>query len=237
MPFKDNTGGAKALRVAPDGRLYASQPARRRIVSYGTGGDEKVVAQNVEANDLAITAQGAIYFTDTAHKRVGLVDSKGQSRVVYDGGEIAQPTGITLTPDQALLIVGDGQTRYSWSFQVAADGSLINGEPYFRLDMPELTPYSEVAGITVDSTGQVYFANAVGIQVCEPIGRCAQILAKPEVGTLTSIAFGGKDGSWLYVTEGGKVFRRPVKTRASPRGPPSSRRDRRCNNLQEGLLS
>jgi len=169
------------------------------------------VAQNVEANDLVLTAKGEIYFVDTAHKNVGYIDAKGQKRVVYDGGEIAMPTSLTLTPDQAILIIGDGQTRYSWSFQIAADGGLVNGEPYFRLDMPEMTPNSEVAGITVDSTGQVYFADAVGIQMCEPIGRCAQILGKPDVGAMTSIAFGGKDLNWLYVTEGGKLFRRAVK--------------------------
>jgi sugar lactone lactonase YvrE len=209
--FRDNSSGAKALRVGADGRLYASQLARKRIVSYGAAGDEKMVAQNVEANDLALTAKGEIYFVDTAHKTVGYIDAKGQKRVVYDGGEIAAPAALTLTPDQALLIVGDGETRFSWSFQVAADGSLANGEPYFRIEMPEMTPHSEIAGLTVDSTGQVYFADAVGIQICEPIGRCAQILAKPEFGTLSSIAFGGKDQNWLYVTEGGKLFRRPVK--------------------------
>ena len=122
--FKDNSCGATALRVGADGRLYASQPGRKRIVSYGPGGDEKVVAQNVEANDLALTAKGEIYFTDTAHKRVGYIDSKGQKRIVYDGGEILLPTGLSLSPDQAMLIVADGQTRFSWSFQIAADGSL-----------------------------------------------------------------------------------------------------------------
>src|SRR6202050_1683815 len=50
--FKDNSGGASALAVGPDGRLYASQPAPKRIVSYGPGGDEKVVAQNVEADGI-----------------------------------------------------------------------------------------------------------------------------------------------------------------------------------------
>ncbi len=47
--FKDKSNGADALAVGPDGRLYAAQPARRRIVSYGPGGEEKVVAQNVDA--------------------------------------------------------------------------------------------------------------------------------------------------------------------------------------------
>ena len=57
--FKENTGGARALRVGADGRLYATQPAGKRLVSYGPGGDEKVVAQNIQANDLALTRSGA----------------------------------------------------------------------------------------------------------------------------------------------------------------------------------
>src|ERR1700683_3104152 len=64
--FKDNSSGVAALAAGPDGRLYASQLARKRIVAYatagGAGGDEKVVAANVEANSIAITAKGAIYF-------------------------------------------------------------------------------------------------------------------------------------------------------------------------------
>src|ERR1700693_1288837 len=31
--FKDNSSGAVALATGPDGRLYASQPARKRIVA------------------------------------------------------------------------------------------------------------------------------------------------------------------------------------------------------------
>src|SRR5260221_9075317 len=74
--FKEKTGGARALRVGADGRLYASQLSTRRLVSYGPGGDEKVVAQNTQANDLALTKNGAIYFVDTVQKIVGYVDAK-----------------------------------------------------------------------------------------------------------------------------------------------------------------
>jgi gluconolactonase len=209
--FKDNTGGGRALRIGPDGRLYCSQLTRKRIVSYGASGDEKVVAQNVEANDLAPTAKGGIYFADTAHKTVGHIAANGQKRVVYDGGEIAMPTSLAFSPDQSLLVVGDGMTKFSWSFQVAADGSLINGEPYYRVDMAELSHASGVEGVAMDTEGYTYFADALGIQLCEQNGRCMQILSKPEMGALTGIAFGGKELNWLYVTEGGKLFRRAVK--------------------------
>jgi sugar lactone lactonase YvrE len=211
--FKEHTGGARALRVGADGRLYATQPSARRLVSYGPSGDEKVVAQNIRADDLALTKSGAIYFVDTAQKSVGYLDPKGQRRVVYERGEIMSPTALTLTPDQAMLLVADGMDRYQWSFQIAPDGSLVNGEPFQRLEMPEEGLFSGVGGLAVDSIGYMWATSAMGIQVCEQPGRCTNILNKPEFSAtpITSIAFGGPDRTWLYVTQGGKVFRRATK--------------------------
>ncbi|HXJ41245.1 MAG TPA: alpha/beta hydrolase-fold protein, partial [Bryobacteraceae bacterium] len=122
--FKQNAGGAKALRGGADGRIYAIQAAGRRIVSWGADGSEKVVASNVDGFDLALTNAGDIYFTDPVHKTVVLIDAKGQRRTVYPGGGIEAPTALALTPDQAFLNVNDAHTREPWSFQIAADGSL-----------------------------------------------------------------------------------------------------------------
>jgi gluconolactonase len=211
--FKENTGGARALRVGADGRVYASQPAAKRLVSYGPAGDEKIVAENVHANDLALTKNGAIYFVDTEQRTVGGIDEKGQRRIVYKGDEIMSPTALTLTPDQAMLLIGDGMDRYQWSYQIAADGSLVNGEPFQRLEMPEEGLFSGVSGLTVDSLGYMWATSAMGIQVCEQPGRCSNILNKPEftAAPMTGIAFGGPDRTWLYVTQGSKVFRRETK--------------------------
>ena len=57
-----------------------------------------------------------------------------------------------------------------------------------------------------DSIGQVYFASALGVQVCEANGRVAAILNPPEPGAIAALAFAGKDMNWLYVAEGGKLF-------------------------------
>ena len=209
--FKENTGGAAAIRFGADGRLYAAVPGKKRIVSYGPSGDEKTVTEGVTANDLAMTAKGGIYFTDTAAKTVGYVGPDGKKRVVYSGGEIEKPTALSLSPDQAMLIVGDGQLKFSWSFQIAKDGSLINGEPFYRVDMQEVNPASNVSGVTVDSIGQAYFATGLGIQYCEQNGRCAGIVSKPErLGALGGIAFAG---DYLYAAQGTKLFRRAVKVK------------------------
>jgi gluconolactonase len=211
--FKDNTGGARALRVGADGRLYAAQPAAKRLVSWGAGGDEKIVARDVDANDLALTQGGAIYFVDTAHKTVGYISPTGERRVVYERGEIMSPSAVTLTPDQAMLLVGDAMDRYQWSFQIAADGSLVNGEPFQRLEMPEEGLFSGVAGLAADTLGYMWATSAMGIQVCEQPGRCTNILNKPEFTAtpIGSIAFGGPGRAWLYVTQGRRLFRRETK--------------------------
>jgi gluconolactonase len=201
--------GATALAAGPDGRLYAS--VANRIVSYGPSGDEKTVAQNVDAGSLAITAGAALYFIDRAHKSVGYAGPDGKTRTVYDGGGMAAPSSLALSPDQAMLIVTDAQARYSWSFQIGPDGSLVNGEPFYRLEIPESGWMSSVHGVAEDSIGQVYFASPLGIQMCEANGRVAMILNPPETGAVSSLLFGGRDLNWLYVTEGSHLFRRPVK--------------------------
>lgn len=204
--------GVRALRVGADGRLYASQPGRKRIVSYGAGGQEKTVASGMEASDLAVTGKGGVYFADPSRRVVGYVDPAGKVRTVAtSGAEMALPTGVGLSPDQAMLIVADAQSRFSWSFQIAADGSLINGEPFYRLEMPEAGWMSGAQGAAEDTIGQVYFATALGVQVCEANGRTAQILNPPAPGGVTGLAFGGKERNRLYVVSGGKMFQRPVK--------------------------
>jgi gluconolactonase len=211
--FRENAGNPVSVAAGADGRLYAYQGAGHRIVAYDAAGSgEKTIASNVDVAALAATAKGALYFTDPVRKTIGYVAPGGNARVVYNGGEIAAPLGLALSPDQAMLIVTDRQSRFSWSFQIAADGGLINGEPFYRLEMPETGWMSGVTGAAEDSAGQVYFATPLGIQVCEANGRVAAILNAPEPGGVGAIAFSGE---WMYATQAGKLFRRPVKVKGA----------------------
>jgi gluconolactonase len=70
---------------------------------------------------------------------------------------------------------------------------------------------SGVRSVVEDSVGQVYFATPIGVQMCEANGRMAAVFNSPEHGGVSSVAFAGKKMDWMYVAEGGKLFRRPVK--------------------------
>lgn len=176
---------------------------------------DRVAARDVDATALAVTAKGVFYYVDAARGVVGMIGADGRKRVlVSKSDEMPSPSGLTLSADQSMLFVMDSVSRFQWSFQIAKDGSLVNGEPFFRVDMPEMSWRSGVTGATVDTLGQPYFATALGIQFCEQNGRCAGIIGKPDpAAQLTSVQFGGKDLAWLYATSGGKVYRRPAKTR------------------------
>jgi sugar lactone lactonase YvrE len=154
-----------------------------------------------------------MYFIDSARKAIVQIDAGGRQRVVYGGDGLMQPSALALTPDQAFLVIADRMNRYMWSFQIAADGSLINGQEFHRLEMSETAPFVGVEGLAVDTIGHIWATSSMGIQVCEQPGRCGQILNKPELGPtpISNIAFGGPERNWIYVTQGKKIFRRPVK--------------------------
>ena len=94
--------------------------------------------------------------------------------------------------------------------QLQADGTPTNAEPFYRLEV--LDDEGGATAAAFDSLGQVYFATALGVQVCEANGRVAMILNSPVTDKrVTSVAFGGPDRDWLYVIADGKLFRRKMK--------------------------
>ena len=66
----------------PDGRLYACQNGRKRIVAYAPDGTESVIAEGVGSNDIAVSPKGEIYFTDPGGKKVWFIDRSGSRRAV-----------------------------------------------------------------------------------------------------------------------------------------------------------
>jgi Gluconolactonase len=47
--------------------------------------------------------------------------------------------------------------------------------------------------MTLDSTGELYVATKLGIQVCDQAGRVVGIISKPPNGRISNLVFGGPD--------------------------------------------
>jgi sugar lactone lactonase YvrE/enterochelin esterase-like enzyme len=223
--WKDNVPGASGLQFGPDGRLYAAQPHARRLSAYAPDGTETIIAQDVDPNDLAVTSRNEIYFTDSHNGKVWFVDAKGNKRVVDNS--LTFPNGIRTSPDQSLLVVSDTQTKWVWSFQIQPDGSLADGQPFYRLETPDDSSASGGDGLTLDTLGFLWVTTKLGVQVCDQPGRVALIINKPQPAGPTSLAFGGPDMQWLYMADRDKIYRRPVKRTGavvwSPVKPPQPR--------------
>jgi gluconolactonase len=216
--FKQNTGGASGLMFGSDGRLYAAESTRNRVVAYEPSGAVKVIATGVTPNDLAVSSKGAIYFSETKAQKIWLVDPKGNRRVVLDTGKdanILMPNGVRLSPDESLLVVADTLGRTAWSFHIKPDGGLDGGQPFYHLELPDDLAQGPVRssgdGMTFDTLGHLYIATNVGVQICDQPGRVVGIIRTPGSATVSNVVFGGPDLQTLYATAGDKLWRRTLR--------------------------
>ncbi|HTS65967.1 MAG TPA: SMP-30/gluconolactonase/LRE family protein [Candidatus Acidoferrales bacterium] len=216
--FRQDTGAATGLAFGADGRLYAAENARKRVVSYAPDGRLTVLAAGVTPNDLTVTSKGDVYFTDTPAQRVYRIDAAGKSTVVFDGkrdGNILMPNGVRVNPDESLLVVTDTLGRTAWSFHIQADSTLEDGEPFYHLELPDDVASGPVRsgsdGMTFDNLGHLYIATKLGIQICDQPGRVVGIIRPPGTVDTSNVVFGGKDMKTLYATAGGKVYKRVLR--------------------------
>jgi hypothetical protein len=80
------------------------------------------------------------------------------------------------------------------AFRFGPNGSLIDGEPYFRLDIPDEPPEgalrSGARGVAFDDQGYADFATALAIRICDQTGRLVGIIRKPDAGVITDVVMG-----------------------------------------------
>jgi enterochelin esterase family protein len=215
------------LKWAPDGRLYACQGQKKRLVAFDLKQSPpamEVIADNVNPNDLVVTFKGDIYFTESGKHQVTFIKAKTHEAIAADVG-ITGPNGISLSPDQGSLAVSDYKGESVWTFRIEPDGKLTAKGPYMTMRLPidpkgefkfnEPPPYLKAAGgdgMITDTIGRSYVATALGVQVFDPTGRLCGVLPKPQADKpLTSVMLSGTNREYLYVTNGDKIFRRKVQ--------------------------
>lgn len=211
--FVKDAAGISGLQWGADGKLYACVARGRMVVRYDKGGKMEILAKEVRPNDLVVTHDGNVYFTQTPEKEIRRIDPNGKMTVVSKD-VVTKPNGITLSPDQGTLAVSDYGGKYVWAFRIEKDGSLSYPQNYMTMRTPNGDP--EVAkgdGMATDTDNRYYVTSAEGLQMYDPTGRMGGVIAKPQNAGLVSAVFAGPELSYLYVACGDKVFRRKTKTK------------------------
>jgi len=211
--FVEKSDGANGLMFGADGKLYACQSGLKRIVTLDETGQATTLAEGVAGNDLAVTRDGGVYFTDFDNGKVWYVPPQGEQRVVDEG--IKRPNGLILWPDGKTLVVAEFAGQHLWSFQVQDDGSLSAKQPFYTMNLTHGRTESGADGMAVDSMNRVYVATHAGIQVFDDQGRLWEVLAKPQNAFISNVEFGGPNWDTLYVTCSDKVYALQTKAKGA----------------------
>jgi gluconolactonase len=168
-------------------------------------------------NDLWISKNGGVYFTDPFYKRTWwdhttkpqdiqavyylTPDYKTIIRVASD---LVQPNGIVGSPDGKTLFVADIGGKKTWKFTINKDGSLSNKTLFCEMGSD---------GMTIDSKGNI-FLTGKGVTIFDKTGKQIQNIPVPESWT-ANVCFGGEDMKSLFITASKGLYRIRMKTRGT----------------------
>lgn len=209
----DNLPGISGLQFGPNGRLYATHNREQRVIAIGKDGAVDVLVTGVKCNDLVVTKKGFVYFTETPTKRVHCITPDKQHRIA-DEGHVTRPNGISISPDEQTLAVSDHGGKHVWTWRIEPDGALTAAAPFMTMQLPTGKQEAFGDGMTTEENGRWLVTTETGVQVFDPAGRLAGIIAKPvPTGKIVSAEFAGKDHDTLFVASGSSIFSRKLKVK------------------------
>jgi gluconolactonase len=204
-------GHRRLERWEPDGRVapLVSHYQGRRLNS---------------PNDVVVRSDGSIWFTDPPYgiqsDREGhpseqelagcyvfrFDPASGALSVATD--LLARPNGLAFSPDESVLYVSDtGDAHHIMAFDVIGGVALHNPRVLAVIEpgVPD--------GFRVDRTGHIFTSSGDGIHVLTPDGRRIGRIPVPEV--TSNCAFGGPDGTDLFITATTSLYRVATRTRSA----------------------
>jgi len=135
---------------------------------------------------------------------------RGGQKTRVDSG-IKFATGLRYRPDQWLLAVADGHSKWAYSYQVNTNGTLTNKERFFWLHVPDWEDDAGAESVCYARENRLLVATRWGIQVCADDGPTQVILPMPDHSRVFGVSFGGPELNTLFAFCGDKIWKRAVK--------------------------
>jgi gluconolactonase len=160
-------------------------------------------------NDLWISNNGGIYFTDPFYKRTWWRHQEmpqdiqgvyylapGKKSAVRVADDLLIPNGIVGTADNKTLYVADPGDNKTWKYNINNDGSLSNKTLFCEMGSD---------GMTIDARGNLYLTGR-GVSIFDKSGTQIGNIEVPENST-TNVCFGGQDMKSLFITARKGLYR------------------------------
>jgi gluconolactonase len=205
--------GSNGLAVDAQGNIVAATHKYKSLSRYTLSGERTALVGEYNGNafnspnDLTITKDGTIYFTDPDYQRAaapGGQEKTGVYRVAVDGtvtvvdDTLKNPNGIALSLDEKILYVSSGEG-------IVRAYPIENGVPQTGNDL--ITGLAGPDGMTLDCHGNIYATehNAQQVRVFTPTGDSIAAISVDD--KITNAAFGGPQGKTLFLTGAGAVWK------------------------------
>ncbi|NGZ88554.1 SMP-30/gluconolactonase/LRE family protein [Duganella aceris] len=217
--------GSNGLAVDADGNILAATHKYKSVSRYTLDGKRSDVAGQYKGNvfnspnDMALAADGTLYFSDPDFQRAaapGGQDKTRVYRVAKDGtvtvvdDTLKNPNGVSLSPKGDVLyvngMVGDHGVLRAYK--------IVDGKPQQGHDL--VTKLGIPDGMAVDCLGNIYVTEHTDqrLRVFTPAGK--QIATIKVDANVTNAAFGGADGKTLFITGAGAVWKLDLDVTGSP---------------------
>ena len=146
----------------------------------------------------------------------GVISFKSKGKTIVADKDETLGNALAVSPDNGQLVASIKHAHWLYDYMIQPDGSLADKQKLYWLHNPGNDHSHEIQSMAFDTNGNLYVATALGIQVCDQNGRVRAILSLPE-GAVTSLWFGGEKKDLLYISCGGKVYKRRLNvTGADP---------------------
>lgn len=216
--FAEKTGNAHCVSVGADGSLYTISEKSGQLLRYDAAGKSSIVLDGILGHSILAHPNGSLYVTDNDAKKANNGGSvwlikDGQKKQVDAGIRFA--TGMAFRPDQWLLSVGEGHSKWAYSYQINDDGTLTNKERFFHLHVQDWDDDAGPECLCYSQEGRQFIATKSGIQISADDGPTQVILTVPDKGRVTAVAIGGKDKDTLYAFCGNKIWKRKMQQHAT----------------------
>ncbi len=214
--FAGNTGNAHGLTIGADGKLYSVSEKTGKILSYEPSGASSVVLEGLTGQSVLAMPNGGLYVTTNEGKGSALGSVwwvKDGKKTQVDAG-LKFATGLAYRPDQWLLSVADGRSKWVYSYQIKDDGTLVNKERFFPLHVEDWEDDAGAETVCYSVEGRQFIATRSGVQISADDGPTQVILPTPDKARVTGVAIGGAEKDTLFAFCGNKIWKRKIQHHA-----------------------
>ena len=221
--FMQPSGRSNGLAFDNKGNLWSCADNKNEIWKISRDKKIEIISGSYNGkvfngpNDLWISPDGGVYFTDPFYKRPwwdhSIMPQEKQcvyyltpdhKKVIVVADDLIQPNGIVGTPDGNTLFVADIREKKTWSYSVNPGGSLSDKKLFCEMGSD---------GMTIDSQGNLYLTGK-GVTVFDRTGKKLGNLPVPENWT-ANVCFGDRDLKSLFITASKGLYRIRLKVKGT----------------------